>query len=354
MNIPLLKTFKSAFLFTGVGFALSLVVGAFYHQELSGASLLGALAQAFFTVFLLSLLEISISFDNAVVNATILKDMDPIWKKRFLTWGILLAVFGMRLIFPVALVAIIGDMSPWSALVLASTSPDKYAQMMLSIHHQISAFGGTFLLLVSLKYFLDTQKTVHWIAWIEAPLAKAGKLEALEIGLVLVLIYSLSLWVPQAEKLPVIYSCWGGLLTFLFVEGLNTFLKLPSDSGTLARIGAGTFIYLEVLDASFSFDGVVGAFAISNNLFLIALGLGIGAFYVRSFTLYLIERGTLAEYLFLEHGAFYAIGSLAVIMYLNIFYAIPEIITGVIGLAFIGLAILESRNHSRQENKAKI
>ena len=88
------------------------------------------------------------------------------------------------------------------------------------------------------------------------------------------------------------------------------------------------FLYLEVLDASFSFDGVIGAFAITNDIVLMALGLGIGAMYVRSLTVYLVRQGTLDDYVYLEHGAHYAIGALAVILLVTIQYEINEVITG--------------------------
>ncbi len=91
------------------------------------------------------------------------------------------------------------------------------------------------------------------------------------------------------------------------------------------------FLYLEVLDASFSFDGVIGAFAITNDIVLMALGLGIGAMYVRSLTVYLVRQGTLDDYVYLEHGAHYAIGALAVILMVTIQYQINEVITGLVG-----------------------
>jgi hypothetical protein len=102
------------------------------------------------------------------------------------------------------------------------------------------------------------------------------------------------------------------------------------------------FLYLEVLDASFSFDGVVGAFAISKNILIIMAGLGIGALYVRSLTILLVDKGTLAAYRFLEHGAFYAIGALAATMLIGTFLHIPEYITGLLGAAFIGLSVISS------------
>ena len=84
-----------------------------------------------------------------------------------------------------------------------------------------------------------------------------------------------------------------------------------------ARGGLGAFLYLEVLDASFSFDGVIGAFALTNNILLIAIGLGVGAMYVRSMTIMLVERGTLAQFRYLEHGAFYSIFALSIVMFLQ-------------------------------------
>jgi uncharacterized protein len=102
-----------------------------------------------------------------------------------------------------------------------------------------------------------------------------------------------------------------------------------------------------VLDASFSFDGVVGAFAITLDPIVIAIGLGVGAMYVRSLTVFLVNRGTLDSYVYLEHGAHWAIGALAVILVLTIEFHIPEWFTGLIGVAFIALSVWSSvrRNH---------
>ncbi len=104
---------------------------------------------------------------------------------------------------------------------------------------------------------------------------------------------------------------------------------------------------LEVLDASFSFDGVIGAFALSQNLFVIAIGLGIGAMYVRTMTIMLVERGTLSQYRYLEHGAFYAILALSVIMFTQTLIHIPEAITSLGGAVLIGVALLASIRWNR-------
>ena len=115
------------------------------------------------------------------------------------------------------------------------------------------------------------------------------------------------------------------------------------------------FLYLEVLDASFSFDGVIGAFAITNHIFEMALGLGIGAMYIRSLTVYLVRQGTLDDYVYLEHGAHYAIGALAVILLVTIKYAINEVITGLVGLVLIGASFWSSvrRNKRRRRTGAR-
>lgn len=332
-----LPYFHSSFIWSVIGLAAAYGVGYYYTETVPGALEMLAIA------FILCLLEISISFDNAVVNATVLKDMTPLWRHRFLTWGMWIAVFGMRLVFPLLIVAVVAHLNPWEALVMAASRPKEYAEIMLSVHHEVSAFGGAFLLLVSLKYFFDLSKEVHWIAIIERPLSRLGKLESAEVGFTLIVLYFIQRWVPAEEALPVLISGIMGIVTFLAVEGLGDFLQVPeATQADLHRQSLGMFLYLEVLDASFSFDGVIGSFAVTNNLFIIAIGLGIGALFVRSLTYLMVEQGTLASFKYLENGAFWAVGALAIIMFLNCVIHIPEIVTGLIGVVFIGLSMWSS------------
>lgn len=116
----------------------------------------------------------------------------------------------------------------------------------------------------------------------------------------------------------------------------------------IKRGGIGGFLYLEVLDASFSFDGVIGAFAITKDVVIIMLGLAIGAMFVRSMTVFLVRKGTLDEFVYLEHGAHYAIGILAVIMLVSMKFHIPEIFTGLIGVAFILASLWSSIRYKRR------
>lgn len=339
------KYYKGSLLFTAVCLAL----GAWLGWELTGtvAGTLGII----WIVLILGVLEVSLSFDNAVVNATVLRDMDDKWRHRFLTWGIAIAVFGMRIIFPLAIVAIAAQLDPISAVKLAAGNPVEYERIITSAHVGIAGFGGAFLGMVGLKFFFDADKDVHWIAVIESQLAKLSSVQSVEIAIVLLFMYGVSTILPQGDAVTYLVSGIFGIVVFIGVEAIGSLLEGDEDelTGAVARSGFASFLYLEVLDASFSFDGVIGAFALSNNLFIIALGLGIGAMFVRSMTVMLVDRGTLAQYRFLEHGAFWAIIALAVIMLLSASerFHIPETVTGLIGAVFIGLSFWWSVRHNR-------
>ncbi|MGQ4423582.1 DUF475 domain-containing protein [Streptomyces violaceoruber] len=359
----LLKTFGWSFAVT----ALGLVAAVFYGGW-----------TAFGIVAILSIMEISLSFDNAVVNAGILKKMNAFWQKIFLTIGILIAVFGMRLVFPVVIVAISASLGPIEAVDLALTDKDRYQELVTDAHPSIAAFGGMFLLMIFLDFIFE-DRDIKWLAWLERPLAKLGKVDMLSvcIALVVLLVSAITFGAhahqhggAHADKAEtVLLAGIAGLITYMIVGGLSGYFedKLEEEEEReheeeeeAARTGkpksavrlAGKaaffmFLYLEVLDASFSFDGVIGAFAITNDIVLMALGLGIGAMYVRSLTVYLVRQGTLDDYVYLEHGAHYAIGALAVILLVTIQYEIHEIITGLVGVALIGWSFFSSVRRNR-------
>ena len=342
----LLSYFRWAFIVTALGLALGAALGWQTHGTVGG------MLTVFFIVSVLAVLEISLSFDNAIVNANKLKDMRPEWQRRFLTWGILIAVFGMRIVFPLLIVVIAANIGPWQALVLASTQPEEYSRIMHEAHLPIAAFGGTFLMMVGLSYFFDHEKDVHWVRWLEEKVAQSATIRGIEVGLVLAVILGFSKLLPVAESQLFVSSAIYGLLTFLAVEVLGGLLDKSQEAmSAAAKGGLGAFLYLEVLDASFSFDGVIGAFALSSNLFVIAIGLGIGAMYVRSMTIMLVEKGTLQQYRYLEHGAFYAILILSVIMFVQSLVHIPEVITGLGGAALIGVSLWSSIRWNRRQGQ---
>lgn len=289
---------------------------------------------------MLSILEVTLSFDNAVVNAKVLANMEEKWRRRFLTWGILVAVFGTRLVLPVIIVSAAAWVSPWAAILLAFNDPAAYGALLMGASPAILAFGGTFLLMVSLQYFFDTAKEVHWIATIERHLARWGRIEAIEIGLALAAILALS-YVAHAPQGLVLAAGVIGIVLFIAIQGLAS--SLGTHHGAVAQSSAALFVYLNILDAAFSLDGVVGAFAITTQIVIIFVGLGIGAYFVRSITVYLVRKKTLEALPYLEHGAHWAILGLAGSMLLGLVYHVPEAITGLIGLVFVLLAYVSSR-----------
>lgn len=342
----MLRFYKGSILFTLVCLALAVAYGWMQTGTASGTMSL------VWIVFVLSILEISLSFDNAVVNAAVLEDMDEVWQKRFLTWGMVIAVFGMRIVFPLAIVAIAAGLGPIEALNLSLKDPKRYEEIVSSAHVGIAGFGGAFLAMVGLSFFFDGEKEVHWIKWVEEKLAVVSNIKAAEIALLLLSIYGISLILPPEEALTFVVAGVLGLVTFIAVEALGTILEMREEAqkaaGVVVRSGLGGFLYLNVLDASFSFDGVIGAFALTQNLFLIAIGLGIGAMYVRSMTIMLVERNTLAEFRYLEHGAFWSILILSGVMFAQTLWHIPELVTGLLGACFIGFALMSSIRHNRR------
>jgi len=333
-------------------------------------------------VTILAILEISLSFDNAVVNATVLQKMNPYWQRIFLTVGVLVAVFGMRLLFPLIVVSLAGHITPVGALSLALHHPHLYAAKLTQAHPAIGAFGGIFLLMIFLDFLFEDQE-IKWLAPIERALAKIGKLDQASAIIALLVLIIAATTFAQHDAIKVLLSGTAGLATYLAVNSLSELFEAgedevaeagaeagepaaaaaanAADAGgggepkvrvprNLARLGLFTFLYLEVLDASFSFDGVVGAFAITDMIFVIALGLGIGACYIRALTVFLVRRGTLSEYVYLEHGAHWAIGALAVLLFVTIRYHVPDIVTGLIGVGFIGAALVSSIMRNRRED----
>jgi hypothetical protein len=262
------------------------------------------------------------------------------------------AVFGMRLVFPIVIVSVAADIGMVDVVKMALSQPDEYAARLTAHHAEVSAFGGMFLLLVFLNYFFDDEKQTHWFHWLESRLGGLGRIDAISVLVALLTLMGTLQWVEPSHQFVVLMAGVWGILTYLLVDCLAALLEHDEDSGhgqVVRRAGLGAFMYLEVLDASFSFDGVIGAFAITKDIVIIMSGLGIGAMFVRSITIYLVEKGTLDEYVFLEHGAHYAIGALALIMLASMKWHIPELFTGLIGIALIVLSVWSSIRYSKTQ-----
>ncbi|MBQ8168201.1 DUF475 domain-containing protein [bacterium] len=308
-----------------------------------------------FIAIILGILEVSLSFDNAVVNAMKLENMSPIWRHRFLTWGIAIAVFGMRFIFPILVVAIFAKLGMIEVAKMALTNVDEYAHYLHLTHAPIVSFGGMFLLMLFLNYFFNHEKDIHWIKKIEQPLAHIDHVKGIEVIISLSILLTLHNVVPKEQALSVIISGLFGILIYLIIDGATHYLEKHEQERLAKCVEGGakctgliSFIYLELIDASFSLDGVLGAFALSKDIVIITIGLAIGAMFVRSLTIMLVEKKTLARFRYLEHGAHWAIGALAVIMFISTVKEVPEVVTGLIGFGFIAAAFISSVLYNRK------
>ncbi|MET3805766.1 hypothetical protein ABIB25_002770 [Nakamurella sp. UYEF19] len=341
--------------------SVAAIIAAYFYGGIQAAGL----------TLILGILEITLSFDNAVVNARVLERMSEKWQQIFLTVGIVIAVFGMRLVFPLLVVGITAHLNPAEALRLAFekgdvSTPGSYGYLLAEAHPQIAAFGGMFLLLLFLDWLFE-EREITWLSWLEKPLAKIGKLDALSVIIAGIALYGIAEFAAEKPG-TVLAAGLLGILSYLLVNGLGglfenfeegqeeAFEEKKQHGGptqlakAAGKAGFFLFLYLEVLDASFSFDGVIGAFAITPDPIIIALGLGlIGALFVRSLTVFLVRKGTLNDYVYLDHGAHWAIGALAVILLVSIGVHVNEVVTGLVGLVLIGAAFLSSLSRNKRE-----
>ncbi|AKK19761.1 DUF475 domain-containing protein [Candidatus Liberibacter africanus] len=338
----LLYHLRWAFLITIIGILLSIAIGWQITNTLSGT------ISTVYLCIILGIVEISLSCDNAILNAKTLKKMCPVWQKRFLSWGILIAVFGMRIIFPIMIVCLIAKISPIEAINLAVYSPTDYLRIISESHVPISGFGGTFLMMVSLTFFLNSKKNIHWIHLLENSMSHLTKIKGIKIFLVLSFVSGISCILPRNEMYPFILSSILALIIFYGINFLENVLSTNHSPTNYVkgRYGLNLFLYLEIVDASLSFDGIISSFAITKNFFIIIIGLTIGAVYVRSMTLIILKENILNKYKYLEHGSYYSIFILSIIMFLQTIINIPEVFTGTSSALLILLSIYSSTKNN--------
>lgn len=337
----------SLFRIYGFSVSVSIILLVFVVTELGVAALAIAL--------MLTALEITFSFDNAVINAKILQRMSRGWQTIFLTVGILIAVFGVRLILPILLVSIATGSSFSQIVDLALNHPDEYSHALELAHPFIVGFGGIFLLMIFLDFIFQDNK-IKWLKTIEKFFAKIGRLQSLSIVVALAILLSTSSLIQGEEKTKFLTAGLIGLLIYLIIHSLDKLLrgagiesKLQNGVKQTFKAGLIGFIYLEIIDASFSLDGVIGAFAITKDIILIAVGLGIGALFVRAITIHMLRRNVMGRYRYLDHGAHYAIGVLSVIMLSSIKFEFPEVIVGFIGITIISITLFYSWLANRKD-----
>jgi len=280
----------------------------------------------------LTILEISLSFDNAVVNSRKIKEMNGFWKMMFLTVGMFVAVGVVRFWLPLEIVSDIGHMTLKDALHMALNDHERFKDILLQSKHVIAGAGGAFLGLLAIEFFMNSEKETHWLPVIEVPLQKlkvfleAVKFESFGAIIILIGSYLVSL---KIEDISVFYASIGGVAAFIVVEVIKNALELADEylqesKWAFLTGGFGAFLTTELIDASCSADGVVAAIAMSGDVLIVTAGLSVGALAIRSLTIKLVEENTLAELEYLENGAFLSILALAVSMYVGLFVEIPE------------------------------
>lgn len=309
--------------------------------------------------FILLILEVTFSFDNAVINSKVLANMSALWQKIFLTVGIFVAVFLVRFILPIVIVMVASGHGFGEVVDMALNQPAQYGETLHKAAPMIDAFGGAFLIMIGLSYFIDYNKRTHWVRGVEPWLAKAGRFENFKVCLMLAVASMVYFTVEPQYQSVVLISSILGILLHIGLELFGSFFS--DDTAGKVKVQTGwaafaSFMYLEVLDASFSFDGVIGAFAITSSVLLIVTGLGAGAIWVRSLTIYLLRSGTLGRYKYLENGAHWAIMALGMMMLAKLFHLeLPEWVTGGLGLLFIllavGSSVIEARRRAAEDEK---
>ncbi len=302
--------------------------------------------QGLVVVALLGVLEIAVSFDNAIVNATVLARMNHYWQRMFMTVGVLIAAIGMRLLLPLIIVAIGAHLTPWRAVDLAYENPDRYHALLITAQPGIAAFGGIFLLMIAVAFFREDRE-VHWWPAVEkrlpALLGRTG------VPILIALLFTADRRADRADgglHLRVVVGCLVGLLCYLGIQAISDQVadRVDADGGSRPRATVQgrsaflLFVYLEMLDATFSLDSVMGGFSVTVDIALITLGLAIGAGYIRSLTVYVVRKGTLEQYRYLEHGAYYSIALLAVLLLWEVWRDVPDWLTACAGAIVITAA----------------
>lgn len=320
-------------------------------------------AFALWQVINLIILEVTFSFDNAVVNAKYLKTMSPFWQTIFMTVGILIAVFVVRFSLPIFIVMMTTGQSFGHVIDLALNNPLVYAEELHTAGPLIDSFGGVFLVMIGLSYFMDDEKDSHWLHPIERRLAPLGRFD--NIVILVMIAFSVAAYALYTQSVGVLVAGIAGVLLYMLLDLFDAAFGGEEDASEAEETKSGVdpkliqktglaafvvFMRLEILDASFSFDGVIGAFALTTSVLIIAAGLGAGAMWVRSLTVYLVRSGALSNYRYLEHGAHWAILILGMTMLIKLFHIeLPEAVIGSIGLVFVAWAVWSSVRANKRD-----
>lgn len=297
----------------------------------------------------LCIFETICSIDNAIINAHVLKTVSDKYRKIFLFWGIIFAVFVVRGLLPFLIVWMTSpSLSVVDVFSSAFSSNELVAESLEKSKPLLLLGGGAYLFLVFLSWlFLEEKKCVFllerfihrqgvWFYAIASLFTTLTVYFALKINPILALALTI------------------GVSAFFITDGFKKSAEEKEKELMQGNLSAWSkLLYLEVLDASFSIDGVIGAFAFTTAIPLIIIGNGLGAFIVRDLTIKGIDK--ISKYAYLKNGAMYSIGVLGLIMVLESFgrefsfWFVPLCTLSILSL-FLYLSVKDG-NACRQEVK---
>ena len=293
----------------------------------------------------LVLFETVSSIDNAVINAQVLSTMSEKARRWFLVWGFLIVVFLLRGLLPFAIVWITNPSLGPAGVVTAAFSSDPKVHEAVELSAPILLIGGgTFLIFL---FF-------HWLFLEPKKFGLRGERFIQSLGVwfyaIVSIVLAIIVWFALKINPLMAFGAVIGSTAFFITHGFKENAEKAERgllAGSQARSDLSKIFYLEVIDATFSIDGVVGAFAFTLSVPLILLGNGIGALVVRQVTMHNIER--IQKYAYLKNGAMYSILFLGAIMILNSFgFHIPEWFTPIVTAIIIGYFFIKSRSELRK------
>jgi hypothetical protein len=290
----------------------------------------------------LCLFETISSIDNAIINAEVLSTMQERYRRWFLLWGLLFAVFIVRGVLPWGIVWVTTPgLGPVGALTATFSSDPQVVAAIEASAPLLLIAGGTFLIFL---FF-------HWLFLEPKQYGLRGERYIHTKGVwfyaIVSLLLSLIVWFALRENAMLAFGAVVGSSAFFIVHGFKQNAELQErklmskDLSDVSKI-----LYLEVIDATFSIDGVLGAFAFTLAIPLIILGNGLGAVVVRQLTVGNIER--IRRYVFLKNGAMYSILFLGIIMLLDSFgFHIPPWLSPLITFGVVGFFFYKSIRFAR-------
>ncbi len=288
----------------------------------------------------LSVFEIINSIDNAVINAEVLSTMKPKYRKFFLTWGLFFAVFVLRGALPWLIIwATTPALGPIGAFFAAFSNDPSVKSSIEASSALLLIAGGTFLSFLFFHWLFMEPK--NYGLRTEPFFQKQGVWFYAVVSIFLAVL----VWFGLKENPIMAFGAVIGSTGFFLIDGFKQnaqeaermLLQGKSGHSDISKI-----LYLEMVDAAFSIDGVLGSFAFTLFVPLILVGNGLGAIVLRQLTVSNIEK--IKQYRYLKNGAMYSILFLGMIMIMNSFgYHIPEWISPVITFIVVGYFFFKSK-----------